>query len=197
MHLELYDLNSGQLIKSLTNGDWLVQRIVDIDEENSIIYFLANRETPLEVHLYSVNYNDDIIKIDRITQETGCHVVHCFNRTYEYCIIQWNSIDQYPIIRILDVKKKEIIKNLDHLQQGQLQTIEQFHFVKPQLLKIQNRNNETLYCAIYKPDDEQGRYQKPYPTLVSVYGGPHLQRYVSYKDTRNSIFKFFFCFFLV
>jgi dipeptidyl-peptidase-4 len=68
MHLELYDLNSGQLIKSLTNGDWLVQRIVDIDEENSIIYFLANRETPLEVHLYSVNYNDDIIKIDRITQ---------------------------------------------------------------------------------------------------------------------------------
>jgi dipeptidyl-peptidase-4 len=178
MHLELYDLNSGQLLKSLTNGDWIVQRIVDIDEENSIIYFLANRETPLEIHLYSVNYKDDLLKVDRITQEAGCHVVHCFNRTYEYCITQWNSIDQYPVIRLLDVKKKEIIKNLEHLQQGELQTTEQFHFVKPQLLKIQNRNNETIYCALYKPDDEQGRYQKPYPTLVSVYGGPHVQRYV-------------------
>jgi len=178
MHLELYDLNSGKLLKSITNGDWVVQRIVDIDEENSIIYFQANRETPLEIHLYSVNYKDETLKIDRITQETGCHVVHCFNRTYEYCVTQWSSIDQYPIIRLLDVKKKEIIKTLEHLQKGQLQIIEQFHFVKPQLLKIQNRNNETLYCAIYKPDDEQGRYQKPYPTLVSVYGGPCVQRYV-------------------
>ncbi|CAF0912520.1 unnamed protein product [Rotaria sordida] len=178
MHLELYDLNTGKLIKSLTNGEWVVQRIIDIDEENSIIYFLANRETPLEVHLYSVNYNDDISKIDRITQESGCHVIYCFNRTYEYCITQWNSIDQYPIIRMLDIKKKKIIKTLDYLQQGQIQIIEQFHLIKPQLIKIQNRNNDTLYCAVYKPDDEQGKYQRPYPTLVSVYGGPHLQRVV-------------------
>ncbi len=192
MHLELYDLNTGQLIKPLTNGDWVVQSLVDIDEENSMIYFLANRETPLEVHLYSVNYKDDIPKIDRITQEAGCHVVHCFNSTYEYCITKWNSIDQYPIIRILNVKRKEIIKNLDYLQQGQLETIEQFHLVKPQLLKIQNRNNETLYCAVYQPDDEQGRHQTPYPTIVSVYGGPHSQRYVLYRNKIKFILKCFF-----
>ena len=59
MHLELYDLNTGKLIKSLTNGEWIVQSIIDIDEDNSNIYFLANRETPLEYHLYSVNYKDD------------------------------------------------------------------------------------------------------------------------------------------
>ncbi|CAF1371381.1 unnamed protein product [Adineta steineri] len=179
MHLELYDLNTRQLIKPITNGDWVVQHIIDIDEENSTIYFLANRETPLEVHLYSVNYNNDKSTIERITQEAGCHVVHGFSRNYEYCITQWNSIDQPPIIRMLDVKKKETIKNLDHLQQGQLQAIEQFHFVKPQLLKIQSRDNETLYCAIYKPDDGQAKYQRPYPTIVSVYGGPHLQRVVN------------------
>jgi dipeptidyl-peptidase-4 len=151
---------------------------VDVDEDNGLIYFLANRETPLEVHLYSVNYKDESVNIDRITQEAGCHTVYCFNRTYEYCVTQWSSIDQYPLIRILDVKKKEIIKRLDHLHQAQIPIIEQFHFVKPELLKIQNRNNEVLYCALYKPHDEQSRYQKPYPTLLSVYGGPHLQRYV-------------------
>lgn len=178
MHLELYDLNTGKLVKPLTNGEWVVQRIVDIDENNGIIYFLANRETPTEVHLYSVNYSSDTATVERITQESGCHNIYCFNQTYEYCVTQWNSIDQYPIIRLLDVKKKEIIKTLDHLQQGPLQSIEQYHFVKPQLIKIQNRNNQTLYCAIYKPDDEQNTYQRPYPTLVSVYGGPHVQRYV-------------------
>lgn len=177
MHLQLYDYNTGQLIRTLTNGNWVVQRIVDIDEKNSLIYFLANRETPLEIHLYSVNYNDENSLIERITQESGCHIVHCFNQTYEYCITQWNSIDQYPLIRMLYVKKKEIIKNFDYLQQGQKQIIEQFQFVKPKLFSILNRNNQTLYCALYKPDDEQTRYQTPYPTLVSVYGGPHLQRY--------------------
>lgn len=187
MHLELYDLTSGQLIKAITTGEWVVQRIVDIDEDNGVIYFLANRETPLEVHLYSVSYRDEVPQVDRITQEAGCHTVYGFNRTYEYCVTQWSSIDQYPIIRILDVKKKEIIKTLDHLHQGQIQAIEQFHFVKPQLLKIQNRTTETLYCAVYKPDDKQSRFQKPYPTLVSVYGGPHLQRYVR-REGENDLF---------
>ncbi|CAF3336625.1 unnamed protein product [Rotaria socialis] len=187
MHLELYDLTSGKLIKALTSGDWVVQRVVDVDEANSTIYFLANRETPMEVHLYSVNYNDDIPKIDRITQEVGCHAVYSFNRTYEYCITQWSSIEQCPLIRILDVKKKEILKTLDHLQQEQVQSIEQFNFVKPQLLKIQNRNNQTLYCAVYKPDDAQGRYQRPYPTLVSVYGGPHLQRVINSWSLRTDM----------
>ncbi|UJR25472.1 hypothetical protein I4U23_006818 [Adineta vaga] len=176
MHLELYNLTTGKLEKSLTNGDWVVQRIVDVDEANSVIYFTANRETPLEIHLYSVNYNDDVCKVDRITEEVGCHVIHCFNRTFEYCITQWNSIDQCPVTRMIDVKKKQIFKKFDHLHQGQQQLIDQFHFVKPELVKITNRNNDTLYCAIYKPDNEQDRHQRPYPTLVSVYGGPHLQR---------------------
>lgn len=176
MHLQLHDYDTGKLLKTLTNGNWLVQRIVDVDEKNSIIYFLANRETPLEVHLYSVNYKDENSQIERITQEPGCHVVHCFNQTYEYCITQWNSIDQYPIIRMLDIKTKSIIQNFEHLQKRQLLIIEQFQFIKPKLFSILNRNNQTLYCALYKPDDEQTTYQMPYPTLISVYGGPHLQR---------------------
>ena len=176
MHLELRDYHTGKLIRSLTNGDWVVQRIVDVDEVNSRIYFSANRETPLEVHLYSVSYKDENPVIERLTEESGCHVVHCFNQTYQYCIIQWNSIDQYPVIRMLDVRTKKIVKNFEYLQKDQILSIETFHFVRPKLFSIFNRNNDVLYCALYKPEEEQTKYQRPYPTLVSVYGGPHLQR---------------------
>ena len=187
MHLALHDSQTGQCTKTLTSGSWVVQRLVDVDEVNSVIYFMANRETPLEIHLYSVNYSDEVPKIDRVTEETGCHSVHSFSRTYDYCITQWSSIDQQPVVRILDVKKKVIVRCLEHLQQGQLQTSEPFYFVRPQLLTIANRNNETLYAAIYKPEDEQGKQQKLYPTLVSVYGGPHVQRYVAQekRDQRS------------
>jgi dipeptidyl-peptidase 4 len=187
MHIELRDYQTGHLIRTLTDGKWVVQRIVDIDETNSIIYFLANRETPVEVHLYRIDYNDPTASVDRITQEPGCHGIYCFNRTYEYCVTQWNSIDQHPIIRLIDVKTKQIVQNLEHLYQGELQNIEQFHFVKPQLMQIQNRDNDTLYAALYKPDETDHRYQKPYPTLVSVYGGPHVQRYVRTKIFDNDM----------
>lgn len=178
MHLQLHDYQTGELKQQLTSGKWMVQQIVDVDEMNSWIYFLANRETPLEVHLYRVNYRNDSNTIERITQESGCHLVYCFNKTYQYCITQWNSIDQYPIIRMIDVHTKEIVKTIQSFQKYQTPIIDQFHFVKPELFSITNRSNVTLYCALYKPDDEQTRYQAPYPTLVSVYGGPHLQRYV-------------------
>ncbi|CAF3875484.1 unnamed protein product [Rotaria sp. Silwood1] len=141
LHLELHNFNTKKLIKTLTNGTWIVQRIFDVDEINSIVYFIINREASLEIHLYAINYNDEIPTIDRITQESGCHVVHCFNQTYQYY----------------------------HIQQGLLQTIEQFHLVKPELCSILNRNNDTLYCTLYKPDKEQGIYQTTYPALVSIY----------------------------
>lgn len=176
MHLELRHSQTGQLVRTLTSGSWVVQNLVDVDENSSTVYFLANRETPLEIHLYSVHYGDETPTVDRLTQESGCHLVHCFDRTYQYCITQWNSIDQYPIIRMLDVKRKRIVKTFDHLQQRPMQILEQFQFVKPQLFSITNRHSDTLYCALYRPDDEQGKHQRPYPTLVSVYGGPHLQR---------------------
>ena len=176
MHLEVRDYQTGQLTKTLTSGAWVVQRIVDIDEGNSTIYFMANRETPLEIHLYSVNYAEELSRVERITQEAGCHIVHCFNHTYQYCVTQWNSIDQCPTIRMLDVKTRTVFKSLDHMQYRLGDLLEPFHFVKPKLFPIANRNNDTLYCALYTPDDEHRRHQTPYPTLVSVYGGPHLQR---------------------
>jgi len=179
MHLELHDYQTGKLIRSLTSGEWVVQRIVDVDETNSTIYFIGNRETPIEFHLYSVNYRDEESHVERITEEAGCHSIFGFDGTYSRCITQWNSIEQYPIIRILDMKKKKVIQTLDHIHQGQIPIIEQFHFVQPKFIEIKNRNNDILYGAVYQPDDEQGRHQKPYPTLVSVYGGPHLQRVVN------------------
>lgn len=187
MHLQLHDYQTGHLKRQLTSGKWVVQRIVDIDEVNSLIYFSANRETPLEVHLYRINYRNDSSTIERITQEPGCHVVHCFNKTYQYCITQWNSIEQYPIIRMIDVHTKEIVKTFQCFQNNQTFFMDQFHFVKPKLFSIVNRSNVKLYCALYKPDDEQTGYQAPYPTLVSVYGGPHLQRVVDSWSLRSDM----------
>lgn len=176
MHLELRDYATGNLIRQLTSGQWVVQRVADIDETNGNIYFTANRETPIEIHLYVVNYKVDQPEVDRITTESGCHDVYCFSRSFNYCLTQWNSIDQYPVTRLLDVKTKTIVENFTFLHEAQEQSVKQYDLMKPKFIQIQNRNQDTLHGIIYIPEDVNQRYQRPYPTLISVYGGPHAQR---------------------
>lgn len=176
MHLELRDATDGSLVKTLTSGTWVVQNLVGVDEINRKVYFLANRETPVEIHLYSVNYDDQPSIVDQITQDSGCHNIYSFNQSYEYCLNQWNSIHQYPVVRLLDVKNKTVVKVFEHLQQKSSFMMNSFHFVIPNIFPILNRHGDQLYCALYQPDDQHVRYSVPYPTLISVYGGPRLQR---------------------
>jgi dipeptidyl-peptidase-4 len=44
----------------------------------------------------------------------------------------------------------------------------------PEIVTLRNRNGVLLYGAIYRPPASFGN--GPFPTIVSVYGGPHAQR---------------------
>jgi dipeptidyl-peptidase-4 len=44
----------------------------------------------------------------------------------------------------------------------------------PQLATLQNRSGVSLYAAIFRPPEQFG--PGPYPTIVQVYGGPHVQK---------------------
>ncbi|MCJ7738648.1 MAG: DPP IV N-terminal domain-containing protein, partial [Anaerolineae bacterium] len=53
-HLYLCDAQ-GKLVRPLTQGDWLVDAVISVDEDEGILYFAASCEEPLESHLYSVS----------------------------------------------------------------------------------------------------------------------------------------------
>ena len=41
------------MVRQITRGDWIVESIKSIDEENGVVYFSGRADTPLESHLYS------------------------------------------------------------------------------------------------------------------------------------------------
>ncbi|MBV8805038.1 MAG: DPP IV N-terminal domain-containing protein, partial [Sinobacteraceae bacterium] len=77
-HLYLYDWD-GKLIRPLTQGEWQVtgdndtQGMRAVDEKHGLVYFMANKESPLERHLYSVSLTDPSVPIERITVDSGWH----------------------------------------------------------------------------------------------------------------------------
>ncbi|NKQ36213.1 MAG: hypothetical protein HF973_11435 [Chloroflexi bacterium] len=54
MHLYLYD-GDGELLRPLTQGDWLVDDVVSVDEKGGVVYFTATHPDPRERHLYAVS----------------------------------------------------------------------------------------------------------------------------------------------
>ncbi|NLE44366.1 MAG: S9 family peptidase [Chloroflexi bacterium] len=166
-HLYLYDAD-GLLIRALTQGDWMVESIVGIDEAASVIYFIGTRESPLESHLYAVSLDGGELR--RITAEPGMHSV-VLDRRFERFVDTYHAIDHPPIVTLRSLADgAELAVIHDEIDPR----VSELPLRPPELVALTNRDGVTLYGAIFHPPEGVG--QRPYPTIVSVYGGPHAQR---------------------
>ena len=69
-HLYLYSV-SGNMIKQLTAGNWVVTEIIGIDANDKYVYFLGTKDSPIEQQIYSVEIKTG--KITRISRDHGTH----------------------------------------------------------------------------------------------------------------------------
>ena len=71
-HLYLHK-NNGELVRQLTRGKWVVDKIEAIDQENDLVYFTGRVDTPTQSHLYKVGLSGGLIS--KITQRSGFHEI--------------------------------------------------------------------------------------------------------------------------
>src|SRR6202012_240594 len=75
-HLYLYDATTGQVKNQITKGEWVVTRIIKIDEKKRMIYFLAvGKEggNPYFNHLYKIGFDGK--KMVSLSPEEGNHSI--------------------------------------------------------------------------------------------------------------------------
>ncbi|PCJ48311.1 MAG: S9 family peptidase [Gammaproteobacteria bacterium] len=169
-HLYLHQAD-GKLIKQLTSGKWVVNSIVNIDEDIGVIYFTGRKETPLERHLYSVSMKTG--KLNKITKRSGFHTI-TFSKDSKSYIDRYSSITTPPQVSLHDVAG-------NHLTWLSENKIDKAHplfdyigdFIEPELATFQTEDKTTLYYRLYKPADFDPK--KKYPALVYLYSGPRAQ----------------------
>ena len=71
-HLELRGAD-GPLVRALTSGDWMVDRLEGVDEARGVAFFTAAKEGPLQRQLYRVPLEGG--DVERVTPEPGFHAV--------------------------------------------------------------------------------------------------------------------------
>ncbi len=165
-HLYHYDAQ-GNLVRQLTDGEWMVDEIAVVDQDNRQVYFTATRESPLESHLYAISISGGEVR--RITQAAGMHSVVVDHACRRFIDIR-QALDTPPVVRLCSLENGASLMTIYDRPDARLQ---QLDLQPPELVSLRNRHGDLLYGAIYRPSPRFG--PGPFPTIVYVYGGPHAQ----------------------
>jgi len=178
-HLYLYDFD-GKLVRPLTHGEWDVvgegqdRAIRAVDEREGRVYFLANAETPIERHLYSVSLKQGAGSLKRITQAAGWHGI-TMSRDAKVFLDTYSTPDRPPSVTLRSTSGDPLtVLVANELTPDHPYTPFEPDHVATEFGTLKSRDGQTLHYQLLKPRHfEAGRR---YPVIVDVYGGPGVQR---------------------
>jgi dipeptidyl-peptidase-4 len=163
-HLYLYDTD-GNLIKQLTQGEWIVTDVHGFNSETGEVIFIATKDSPIEQNIYKTNLKSG--KIERLSSEKGMHRA-ILSKSGKYVLDIYSNRETPKTISLISTKtnKLKVIK-----AEGNL--LKEYKLGLTSIFTVKASDGTDLYCRMIKPVDFDPA--KKYPVIVYVYGGPHAQ----------------------
>lgn len=164
-HLYLYNTN-GELIKTLTDGNWDVLQVLGCNAGGDKIFFASTEKSPVERHIYSLNpaTGEKVL----LTKDLGQHMGSLSSKG-NYVVDNYSSITNPRKIDIIDTKTANAVNILTAQN-----PYEAFDMPEVRYGTIKAADDSTeLYYRLTLPVPFDAT--KKYPVIVHVYGGPHVQ----------------------
>ncbi len=161
-NLYLYNIK-GKLKKQLTKFKFPIKSILGFDTKGENIIVSATGKDAKNTHIYKIN-----LKYGEITQVTGKDGTHRGQLKGDYILDNFSSLQiprEISVINTNDISEETIFVAPNPLQEYKLGTTE--------FVTVYTNKGTPLYGRIIKPANFD--YNKKYPVLVYVYGGPHAQ----------------------
>lgn len=165
-HIELR-ASDGRLLRTLTSGEWMVDSVRGVDEERGLVWFAATKDGVTERHLYSVPLAGGAVR--RVTAAHGMHdtvLDHAKRRFLD----AHHALDRVPNVTLRSLEDGAALAAVHDAATDP--RVAELALVPPELTTFRSRDGVLLHAAIYAPPGAKS----PRPAIVSVYGGPHVQR---------------------
>lgn len=167
-HLYLYDATTGKLKNQVTKGEFVVTRLLKIDEKNRVLYFEANgRELardPYFSHFYRINF--DGTKLTLLTPDDGHHSISLAPGG-KYFIDTYSQPNVAPVSNLRDMDGKLITK----LESADLTRLIATGWKLCEPVKVKSRDGKwDLYGLMFTPTNLDK--SKKYPVINYIYPGP-------------------------
>ena len=166
-HIYLYDLNTKKLKNRITSGNWLVRKVMHIDNDKREIIFTAGgkeKGNPYHVYVYKVNFDGN--NLICLTPEKGTHSINP-SPNWNYFVTTYSTTKNAP---------KSILKDRDGKTLFQLSTsntdeLKENGWQEPIEFNVKARDEKTnLYGLLYLPSNY--KKNEKYPVLNYIYPGP-------------------------
>lgn len=166
-HLYLYDLATGKLKNAITSGEWAVTQLLQVDEKNRELYFLAvgrEKGDPYFSYLYRASFDGK--KLSLLTPEIGNHEIS-FSLSGKFFVDSYSQPDVPPITVLRDHSGKVT----ETVGKGDISRLVAGGWKPPTPFTVKARDGKTdLYGLMFKPTNfDPGR---KYPMVNHIYPGP-------------------------
>lgn len=167
-HLYLYDANTGKLKQQVTKGEFVVTRLLKVDEKNRMLYFLANgREKgrdPYFSHFYRVDFAGKTLQL--LTPEDGNHNVS-LSPDGKYFTDNYSKPDVPPVSVLRDMNGALIAT----LEKTDISKLVASGWKAPEPITVKSRDGKwDLYGLMFTPTTLDR--SKKYPVVNYIYPGP-------------------------
>jgi dienelactone hydrolase len=166
-HLYLYDATTGKLKNQITQGDWVVTRLLKVDEKNRLLYFIVDGrqpENPYFSQLYRIGMDGK--HLDLLTPEPGNHLVN-LSPSKSFFIDSYSKPDLPPVtlVRNMDGKLLSMLEKTDISRLGAV------GWKPPIPFNVKAHDGKTdIYGLLFTPTHLDTN--KKYPIIDYIYPGP-------------------------
>ncbi len=166
-HLYLYDAKTGQLKNQITRGEWVVSKIVKVDEKKRLIYFLAvGREggNPYFNHLYKVGFDGRHLAV--LSPEEGNHTI-VLSPAGNYFVDSYSQPDVAPVTVLRNLDGKVLLT----LEKAEISRLLANGWKAPRPITVKAADGKTdLYGLLFTPSHLDST--RKYPIVDYIYPGP-------------------------
>ncbi len=167
-HLYLYDLATGKLKNQITKGNFVVTRLLKMDEAKRVLFFEASgREAgrdPYFSHFYRVDFDGKNLTL--LTPEDGNHQL-ALSPDAKYFIDSFSKPNVPPVSVLRDMNCR-LIATLEKTDVSRLMAA---GWKPPTPITVKSRNAKwDLYGLMFTPTNLDAN--KKYPVINYIYPGP-------------------------
>lgn len=156
---------SGKLINTITNHSFEVSRILEVDEKNGLLYYLARSgDNHMKMQLHRVKLNGT--KNVRLTDPAYHHTV-TIAPTGNFFVDVAQTHDIPPFTNLVNAKGKVVAE----IAKSDMTDFNALGLKKVEVFTYTSADGETeLHGMLHFPSNFDSN--KKYPLLLSIYGGP-------------------------
>ena len=165
-HLYLYDGATGKLKNQITKGEWVVTRLVKVDEKKRMLYFMTvgrQAANPYFAQLCQIGFDGKQFAV--LTPEPGNHQVS-LSPSGAYFVDTYSAPDvpAVSVVRSLDGKTMP-------LERADISRLTATGWRAPTPIRVKAHDGQTdLYGLMYTPTNLDAA--KKYPVVDYIYPGP-------------------------